>query len=466
MTVLLHIFRFPVATLILVLLSPACTQRGELPREQLVVAKAPSGGGAEAAQQESEHLGLIDLDKLDVAAFYRDFREFQIFDPGTKQTAADFSGTYSVIYGPEEISFRVQLKQTGSTIRGSYCGYSPTRVDCGQIAGRDTNCPIKGKVYGDTCYLTYISCYQGAKGMAKLHKNGYDIVWQAFGEMPARDVNFVAAPYQAVLINESARSNNLTGFSKATGTFHLTTTLHQGKTSVFNDCQLYQSERLVKPIFNLKLGDTLLVEGPSIKYVEATENGVHLNVPVYLVKYQGVTAYVKGVDLPLQRFTDGAGHLLMIGMDGPTQALQLKVRHPDGTIDGQTLYPEAYTMSVYGDRYVEYYFTFAYRSDLSANNFEFFEFRYEHRGSGGFAGNRMYYWNGSSMLPLWVEEMISGIAVGEELYWKHSRESGGDTLVYRIETAENFDESGEYELLETVDYWFLPQGDKLQLVDR
>lgn len=88
-----------------------------------------------------------------------------------------FSGAWKYSKGSDSYDFNVELKQIGNFVFGSYCAYTPTKHDCGNIEQGGPPCYIDGYVYSDTLYLKYFSCYAGESGLAELYIDNDTLNW-------------------------------------------------------------------------------------------------------------------------------------------------------------------------------------------------------------------------------------------------------------------------------------------------
>ncbi|GAB3328360.1 hypothetical protein GCM10027429_03240 [Marivirga atlantica] len=136
-----------------------------------------------------------DAEPIDYEKFLKDFSEFDQYT--ADEQPKDFSGKYFIAYSAGN-SFSLDLVQNGALVTGSYCGLSQSRVDCGMENQGSPDCPVKGKVVGDTLHLSFISCYSQAKGKAKAYKKGFDLYWKTT-DFP--DNSYTAAPSGDILKN-------------------------------------------------------------------------------------------------------------------------------------------------------------------------------------------------------------------------------------------------------------------------
>lgn len=403
---------------------------------------------------------------VDREAFYRDFREFDKFDDGKERMADDFSGEYTITYGSGS-KFSLTLNQTGSTVRGSYCGYSATRNDCGLESQGVPDCPVKGSIFGDICYVSFISCYNGTKGVAKLHKKGNDIFWTTIESPPSgSESGYFSGPDTGLLVKLFKPMNEEHAFSNLGSEFNLSGNVDPGPRKLFNNVAIYQTQQLEEVIFDLKAGDSIYIEEPATRYIFTREGDVELLLPAYKIKYNDKTGYVKGQDIPMNNFTDGEGTHFLIGMDSEDEKLKLKIFRSDSLIDQKELFRIVYTMSDFKDYYVELNFKFDYLKDIKAQGLSFFQFHYAHTGSGGYSGLEYYFWNGSTMERLQVNDKIEEGIISEELEFLKGNDNAPDTVVYKVATADIDYQTGDYANEENTSYYFINGGGNLIQVDK
>ncbi|WP_340062979.1 hypothetical protein [Ascidiimonas aurantiaca] len=89
----------------------------------------------------------------------------------------NFNGAWKYPKNSESYSFTIEIRQIGSFVSGSYCSYTPSKYDCGNIEQGGKACDINGYVYSDTLYLNFFSCYAGRSGQAKLYFSNDTLNW-------------------------------------------------------------------------------------------------------------------------------------------------------------------------------------------------------------------------------------------------------------------------------------------------
>lgn len=169
-----------------------------LSNEDLMEAKS-SEGMAEPEQIEEKEVDSI---QLILEQWHRDFRVFNNVGYPRHDSIQDknFSGIYGLQEG--DYNFKVSFRQTGAHIRGTYCGYTNTRSDCGMPSQGVAAPLVKGRVLGDTLHLYYYSNYGNAFGRAKAYFKEDTLIWKAT-ETP--EAQFIGTPNEGKLILEGSK---------------------------------------------------------------------------------------------------------------------------------------------------------------------------------------------------------------------------------------------------------------------
>lgn len=401
---------------------------------------------------------------LDREAFFRDFREFDKYDNGLSEKPSDFSGVYKLNHGGGT-SFTLTLQQTTRTIRGSYCGYNEMRHDCGLESQGVSDCPVKGIVLGDTCYVSFISCYRGTKGLAKLYKTGYNVYWTTLEEPPYDFLDYFSAPSEGELINQMVSlgkyHNQATNAHEA---FKLSTLLYPKTTKVFNPCKLYKSTDFNEVITEIQAGETVSINTIGARYTLVGDEHDELVLHSYQVEYKNQKGYIKREHLPLKSYTTKNGIDFIIGMDVKTEELKFKAYQSDRILFQTRLYENVFTKDAYGNLFVEFVFGFKPLNDLKIDNLMFYEFSYANNGSGGYAGSSFYYWNGAALRPLEINRNNNSSVINQRLEIRSNSEDSKDTLIYVVETGDITDDSGEFSDIKTNSYYFISNNDSLKEV--
>ncbi|MFK7971409.1 MAG: hypothetical protein AB8F95_13650 [Bacteroidia bacterium] len=374
---------------------------------------------------------------------------------------ADFSGEYLIVY-EDESRFTLTLAQSGSEVSGSYCGYSATRVDCGVEQQGAPDCPVKGKVFGKSCYVAFISCYRGSKGTAKLLKKGQDILWQTMQSPPDPDGGYFSAPDRGILYKQGTRGPERKykpDFSGMAGAFTLSSGADTGLTYMVNDAMLYKTAQFRDETGRLNKDEQVDAEITDSKYVVAREGDITLSLPIYRVRQKGKTGYMQGGHLPFKQFADGQGNLFQVGMDSEYKWLKMTVYDTDGLLDEIMLFHKVYVMDASTSSYRELVFELDYLKDIQLKGLHFFRCTWTNNGSGGYQGSAYFYWNGLSLSKLNPPNDFKGDIMDIDL------STLSDTLVYTLTTGTIKDESGEYSNEEIRALYFVSNGQGLVKVE-
>lgn len=396
-------------------------------------------------------------------AFLNDFSEFQEFAPNNSKAPADFSGEYTIVYR-DGSQFTLTLSQVSDKVQGSYCGYSATRVDCGVEQQGAPDCPVKGQVFGDSCYVAFKSCYIGTIGSAKLYRKRNDIVWEMMDYPPNEDGGYFSAPGEGLLIKQGNRDATLAytpDFSGAAGTFVLSSTIPSGPTYVMHDAALFKTAKFEEVLTKLKADTAVMIAGAQADYLFAEEDNLQLFLPYYPVLYRQDTAYIRGENLPLKQFSDGLGTDFLIGMDSSYEALTLKV-FSEGVLSNQrTLFRKVRAADYFQKHFVELKFEFEHLDSVQLAGLHFFKCRWTDSGTGGFQGWAYYYWNGAFMKLLSKPYDLKGDMVNHELAFRKGVGSASDTVTYTLTTGTITDESGDYSDEKIRTLYFVSDGGNL-----
>lgn len=411
---------------------------------------------------------VVDKTQSDIDLFFNDFSEFDKYKSNKNKKPIDFSGVYKIIDIESEYSFTLTLNQTGKIVKGNYCGYNKTRYDCGLESQGLPDCPVKGIVVNDTCYISFISCYRGKKGTATLHKKGYNIYWTLTEEPPIEVMDYFSGPYDGdELVNQFINpKTNLKLNLDNSSPFQLSTLLYPGNIKLFNTCKLYRTMEFEEIISEIQEGEDVYIQniGTEYPYVKDELDEIMLNY--YQVKYKNEIGFLKKENLPLKSFTNDNGEEFLIGMDADSKVLQLKSYRLGKRLGNELLLDYVYEKDGFGNLFVELVFKFRPLENIKMKGITFYEFNYENNGSGGYAGNTYYYWNGSSMKPITIEKRDGKVLISQNLEVISTTDyiQAKDTLIYTLKTGYILDESLEFSDIEFDSYKFTIENDTLKPV--
>lgn len=411
---------------------------------------------------------VVEKTQSDIDLFFNDFTEFDKYKSNTNKKPIDFSGVYKIIDIESEYSFTLTLNQTDEIVKGYYCGYNKIRHDCGLESQGLSDCPVKGIVVNDTCYISFISCHRGTKGSATLHKKGYNIYWTLTEEPPIEVMDYFSGPYDGdELINQFINpKTNLKLDLDNPNPFQLSTLLYPGNIKVFNTCKLYRTMEFDEVISEIQEGEDVYLEniGTEYSYVKDELDEIMLNY--YQVQYKNEIGFLKKENLPLKSFTNDNGEEFLIGMDADSRTLQLKSYRRGKRLGNVLLLDHIYEKDGFGNLFVEIVFKFKSLENMKMKGITFYEFTYENNGSGGYAGKTYYYWNGSSFKPITIEKRGGRELISQTLKVNSTTDpmQAKDTLIYTLETGYILDESREFSEIEFDSYKFTLENNTLKQV--
>ncbi len=449
--------------------------------ENKMVERETSGYDPDAVLVSSQEELAQKMEAFDaeVVRKKRDFLTFNSHETAlaleNNEGVASFEGEYGYEVG-EKNFFRIKLAQQGKMLTGSYCGMSPTKVDCGmpsQIEG-NLDCPIKGFIEEDTAYVNFMSCYSNAVGSGKLFKKGVNIVWITSSYPPNPDgLSYCATPSKKMLRNRvhldqpffPHLSNESVSLSKI-GLSRERVMLHDG--------YMYEDPACKKKLLFVLQTDTVnVLREEGVFLLAESQSSPSLTmlqyvVPVYRVAFDGKEGYLPAHRLPMIQFRDKFGYLFLWGKHKSRNELIVKIFKGETFITeynfGANLYRTDLHETYYGD--VKHAVKEIVNPDFPG--IAFLEVTHEWNGSDGFLIQDIYVWNGSEMEPFSppITASLGYYDVFEDQLVFPSNEGGiVDTLIYKVQTGsytENFDITDQ----EDHYFYFVLEGNQFKKVNR
>lgn len=405
---------------------------------------------------------LIDIKQSD---FFNDFAMFNIESPETK---TDYSGDYFVKIN-EHSEFKVSLYQQGNKVIGAYCGFNEQKMDCGMPSqGVPNDCSVKGWIEGDTLSISFISCYSGDIGMAKVVKNAHGILWLTTKYPTNKDgLNmYCGTPTKAILKKEVLQETNIKKLSLfVEDEFSLSSSLPIGLNFVFNPISLFESILLKNKVDQLNINDSIYIIEENDVFIFKEIDGLAYKLPFYKVKHEDSIVFVKTTNLAMQFLTDSLKNNILIGMNDSDQ-LSMKHLINDTLVSEKLMFDKVYKTDDFLTRIDEYFFKINELKKIEFNKLQFFKFNYTYKGSGGFSGNNYYYWNGKEMNKITIQDKYLNQTniINQDIITSNSKKGYKNAFIIEVTTGDITDESGDYNNIIKHQYFFNFKNGKLNQV--
>lgn len=410
----------------------------------------------------NEEKTLIEIKKSD---FFNDFSMFNLESP---QSKIDFSGDYFIKIN-DQSEFKVSFFQQGNKVVGGYCGFNEQKIDCGMPSqGSPNDCSLKGWIEGDTLSISFISCYSGDIGMAKVVKNAHGILWLTTKYPTNEDgLNmYCGTPTKAILKKEVQQETNIEKLSLfVEDEFSLSSSLPTGLNFVFNPLSLFESILLKNKVDQLNINDSIYLIEENNLFVFKEIDGIAYKLPFYKVKYKDSTVFVKATNLAMQFLTDSLKNNILIGMNDSDQ-LSMKHLINDTLVSEKIMFEKVYRTDDFLTTIDEYFFKINELKKIEFNKLQFFKFNYTYRGSGGFNGNDYYYWNGKEMNKITILDnyLNQTNIINQEILTTNSKQGYKNAFILEVTTGDITDESGDYNNIIKHQYFFNFKNGKLNQV--